>query len=207
MSQRRPRADDAPMSASIPSKAPDEITKGDSASWYLSLPDYPASAGFTLKYDFAPLTGGAVTSFSHASATGDQYLMQLTSDDTDGLAVGDYLRRCYVTDGGSPAEVHTIERDRCAVLDPLSGTADRRIWLERVLQIIEDHLEGRLVDAEQSVSWAPANGVSRSVSLASPGEMQQARKEILAELATIRRAEARARGEHSRRIRTRLHDG
>lgn len=65
---------------------PTSFRAGDSVTWTVSLPDYPASVGWVLKYRLLSAASAAVD--ITATADGDSFLVALSPDDTESWTPG-----------------------------------------------------------------------------------------------------------------------
>lgn len=118
-----------------------ELIAGDTLDFTTSVPDYPASAGWTLTYKLIPRTAGTVISFN-AAADGDDYRAQVAAATTAAWAAGEYSWTAYAIKAG---ERHTVEQGTVKILaDPAVVTAyDGRSHARKVLEAIEAVLENR----------------------------------------------------------------
>jgi hypothetical protein len=133
---------------------PLKFTAGETLKWSRGFMDYPASAGWTLRY-IAVGTGGKIV-INSSSADGDSQVMEVTSATSSGYAPGFYewqalaisadgLEKHKVLDG-----IWTIEQS----FDALSNGFDARSHARKVLDNIEAVIEGRATkdQAEYSIS-------------------------------------------------------
>lgn len=74
---------------------PDRLTPGDSYDIVLTLSDYPASAGWSLRWTLA----GPQTFDKTSTASGDAHAFTLSATDTGVLVAGVYGSQLRVTDG------------------------------------------------------------------------------------------------------------
>jgi hypothetical protein len=126
------------MSAPIPTTEPATLRAGDSASWQISAPDYPASAGWGLTYTFINAAG----KFSIAStASGDDHLVHKLPGVTALYVAGVYSWQCVASDG---TDAYTIRSGSIEVLPSFSATAtlDARSHAQRTLDALEAWIEG-----------------------------------------------------------------
>lgn len=79
---------------------------GDTLSFTTSLPDYPASAGWVLKYRLVPRTAGPSAIDITASASGDDHAVSVSATTTALWAAGEYSWAAWVEKSG---ERHTVE--------------------------------------------------------------------------------------------------
>jgi hypothetical protein len=101
----------------------DRITLGDTLSFPTTVPDYPASAGWTLSYRLiqrttgTPITLTAITDPDNA----DGYVVQAAAATTATWTAGEYSWASWVTMG---AEVYSLGQGTCTLLpDPRTAAA------------------------------------------------------------------------------------
>lgn len=120
-------------------REPVSFTAGDTVTWLKSLSDYPASAGWTLKYTLA---GPSVINLT-TSPEGDSHRQAIAASATATFSAGDYWWTSYVEKG---AERYTIDRGKMTIKsDPanLSAGYDGRSHVKKVLDAIEAAIENR----------------------------------------------------------------
>jgi hypothetical protein len=132
------------MSVEIPTAEPPVITAGDTIRWQISLPDYPASAGWTLKYALVSAAGKHdVTSI----AAGADHLVEIAAATSAGYAAGLYQYQKYVEKGaGETLERITLDLGTLTVARSLAALAtatDTRSFARRALDAIEAVIENR----------------------------------------------------------------
>lgn len=117
------------------------IIAGDTIDFTTSVADYPAGDGYTLTYKLVPRVSGSVISFS-ASASGDDYRVQVGSATTATWAAGDYTWAAYVTKAGAR---YTVDQGLLTIKpDPATASAwDGRTHARKVLEAVEAVLQGR----------------------------------------------------------------
>lgn len=76
----------------------DRIIAGDTLDFVTTLPDYPASGGYTLKYRLSPRTTGSAIDIT-CSATGDDHRCGAAAATTAAWAAGEYSWACWVEKG------------------------------------------------------------------------------------------------------------
>jgi hypothetical protein len=125
---------------------PTELRAGDPWAWRREdlTATYPASA-WTLEYWFKNQAGGFQIA---AVADGDAFAVDESSDDTDGLAAGNYSWQARVINIADNSERHMVDSGTLAVLPTLFvGTAttalDGRTHARKVLDAIHAVIEGR----------------------------------------------------------------
>lgn len=106
-----------------PTTEPTALYTGDTWSWQRSLPDYPASGGWVLKYTLINAAGRInITS----TADGDAHLVDVAAATTATYAAGTYTFQAYVEQG---TDRYTVGRGSILVLAGFSsgsGGADAR---------------------------------------------------------------------------------
>ena len=136
------------MSAPIPYIEPARIVAGDTAKWLRSLPDFPASSGWSLTYRL--VNAGAAYSFT-STASGDDHLITVSAATTAGWTAGDYSWRTQATLSG---EVYTIASGQI-VIDPAFGSAiDARSDARKALDAVDAMLLGRATSGVQEYKIA-----------------------------------------------------
>ena len=126
------------MSAPIPTTEPATLRAGDSASWQISDPDYPASAGWGLTYTFINAAGKfSITS----TASGDDHLVHKLPAVTALYVAGAYAWQCVVANG---TDAYTIRQGSIEVLPSFAATAtfDGRSHAQKTLDALEAWIEG-----------------------------------------------------------------
>ena len=76
----------------------DRIIAGDTLDFVTTLPDYPASGGYTLKYRLSPRTTGSAIDIT-CSAAGDDHRCGAAAATTAAWAAGEYSWACWVEKG------------------------------------------------------------------------------------------------------------
>lgn len=129
------------------------ITAGDTLDFTTSVPEYPASEGWTLKYRLAPRAAGTAIDIT-ATADGDDYDVQVVAATTIGWATGWYTWTAYVE---KAAERYTVDRGQLeirAASTTLAAGSDNRTHARKVLDAIESVLEGRATVDQQEYAIA-----------------------------------------------------
>lgn len=128
------------MSITPLTSEPASIYAGDTISWNIALPDYPASGGWTLKYKALCADGYfALTS----TADGDDHAVSAAKATTAAFIPGTYNLVKYVE---STTELVTLSESTFTVNPALSGKTDvfdNRTINKRILDAIDAVLEGR----------------------------------------------------------------
>ncbi|MDD2365162.1 MAG: hypothetical protein PHN84_03265 [Desulfuromonadaceae bacterium] len=121
-------------------KEPSIIYAGDTINWLITLPDYPASAGWTLKYN-AVAAGGRFALSSAPSS--DDHAVTAASAATSAYPAGTYSLTKYVEHTDTTRV--TLAELSLIVKPDLAGTVsatDTRGHVKKMLDAIEAVLEG-----------------------------------------------------------------
>jgi hypothetical protein len=172
-----------PTMSEIPTFEPATIAAGDTAKWRRELPDYPASAGWTLTYT---LVRAAQRITFTASADGDLHLVNVAASTTTGWAAGSYTWRAQVSKAG---EVYTVGTGTVLIRANFTTATDGRSHARKVLDAIEAVIEGR---ASSEVSYYMIGG--RQLRYMEPSELMGLRDRYRAEVAREEAAERVSRG-------------
>ena len=170
---------------------------GDTLKWDVSVPDYPATEGWTLTYEVKSKNDHVAT--ITASADGDGYTVTVPAATSAGYAVGHHHYRAYVTKG---SERYTVDSGDLEILKDFedSGNYDDRSHAEIVLDAIEAVLESRATKDQESYSIA-----GRSLSRTPIEDLLKLRDRYKTEVISNHRADQIARGLGSTaRVRTRF---
>lgn len=126
------------MSAPTLTTEPASIRAGDTASWLLSLPDYPAGQGWSVQYDFVNASGKITLT---STAEGDAHRIARTPAQTATFKAGTYAWQKRVTNG---TDAYTIGTGSLEILPDLAGMAaiDTRSFAQRTLAALEAWIEG-----------------------------------------------------------------
>jgi len=127
------------------------LTAGDTLDFTTSVPDYPASEGWTLKYRLAPRAAGTAIDIT-ATADGDDYDVQAAASTTISWAAGFYTWTAYVE---LAAERYTVGRGQLqirAASTTLAAATDGRTHARIVLDAINATIEGRATKDQQEYS-------------------------------------------------------
>lgn len=137
------------MSINALTKEPATMNAGDSISWLLTLADYPASDGWTLKYNAVSASGRfAIVS----SASGDDHAVSVAKETSAAYPAGNYTLVKYVE---SATELITLAELPLTVRPNLAGTTtayDNRSHVKKVLDAIEAVLEGVASTDQQEIT-------------------------------------------------------
>jgi len=136
---------------------PNKVTAGDTITWARSVPDYPASAGWTLKY---AIRGPADINIT-AAADGDDYAISVTAAASGGWTAGNYWWTAYVEKG---SDRHTVATGQIVIAANLTGTVgtyDGRSQVKKTLDALESLLLGKSTAGDISNITIMGNAVTR----------------------------------------------
>ena len=134
----------------------DRITSGDTLDFVTTLPDYPASGGYTLKYRLSPRTSGSAIDIT-CTASGDDHRCGAAASATAAWAAGEYSWACWVEKGAERySGTSYLWRGECTILPNPATTAafDGRGHARKVLDAIEAVLENRATLDQEEYSIA-----------------------------------------------------
>lgn len=179
------------MTAPAPTQAPTEFFAGDSVAWTRTLPNYPASAPWFLRYAF---TSAGFKQTIEATAAGDAFDVALTPAQSAEFKPGSYVWAAFVVDNEtSPTQRVTLEQGKTEVLPNLPALVaplDGRSHAQRTLEALEATILGKASRDQQGYSIA-----GRSLQRMSPGELLKWRNEYRSEVRKEQRQAAVDRGE------------
>lgn len=156
------------MSIEIQTTEPAVITAGDTIQWQISLADYPASAGWVLKYAMVSSLGViAITS----AAAGDDHLITISAAASSAYGAADYKFQKYVEKGsGETLERATLAGGSITIVAALSAltvATDTRTQNRRILDAINMAIEGRSsrTDLEYEISTGASTRKIKSMTV------------------------------------------
>ena len=121
-----------------------EIIIGDTLDFETTVPDYPATDGWTLKFRLVPRVSGSAITFNASTASdGVSYRAQVAPATTAAWTAGEYSWTSYVEKTGAR---QTVQQGMVTLIaDPAVTTApyDRRSHARKTLDAIEAVLENR----------------------------------------------------------------
>lgn len=171
--------------AQIPTTEPIEIIAGDTVSWQKSVPDYPATDGWTLKYRFINATARIDIT---ATASGSDYVIDVLPATTATWAAGQYTWVSFVEKSGAR---HTIARGAITIKPDLAAQTsgyDTRTTAAKALSAINSWLEARdLAVAEYEI-------LGRRMKYIPIAELLNLRSKLTAEVVREEAADRLARG-------------
>lgn len=134
--------------AEIATIEPSEITAGDTIQWKKTLSDYPASAGWALKYRFI---NSAAKYDITAAADGDDHLVTIAAATSAGYTAGTYTWTRRVEKG---TERYTLGSGTVEILPDLAAKTtafDNRSHAKTMLDAIEATLEGKATGSQLDI--------------------------------------------------------
>jgi hypothetical protein len=154
-----------------------QLTAGDTLSFTTSLPDYPATAGWSMVYKIIPRTAGSVIELTSV-ASGDDHLVQAGSSVTATWAPGVYSWAGYATNG---TERYTLQTGNITIAaDPGAVTTlDNRSSARKALEAVNTALES--YGAKAYMQKYELNG--RMQQFHTPGEFLAFRSRLATEVA------------------------
>jgi hypothetical protein len=116
-----------------------QLTAGDTLDFSTVLPDYPATAGWSMVYKIIPLTSGTVITLTSA-ASGSDHRVQVGKSTTANWAPGSYTWSGYVTNG---TEDYTLQSGTITIsANPRTATSlDNRSSARKALEAVNTALE------------------------------------------------------------------
>lgn len=164
------------MAADIPTTVPSQLRAGDTWKWTKSIADYPATAGWTLKYRFKSATGGFEIT---ASASGADHSVTVAAATSAAYAAGTYSFVGWVEGGSS--EKYTVDEGVADVLPDLrSGTATAAQDVRSTAQKMVDAIDAWLTGRDPGVAEYEIAG--RRMKYWSPSELLKMRQRFQSEL-------------------------
>ncbi len=173
------------MSLGMPTK----FHAGESLKWTVSLSDFPASAGWTLRY--ALVNDSAIYRFD-TDASGDDHAVDVPAATTAQWVPGSYHWTAYVDNASG--ERHVVGDGTVRVLHDVTSSkpSDTRSHARKVLDAIEAALEKRASQADIDLLRAQfgEQRIERD-----PAKLIELRDRYRAEVRAEERAAAIERGE------------
>jgi len=164
----------------VPTLEPTAVTAGDTWSWRRSFADYPASAGWSLRYVFA--NSSQRITFDSA-ADGDDHLVTRAITDTDDVVPGRYQWVAFARNG---PERYQVASGEIQVRPNIEGARPwdlQRTHAAKVLAAIEAVIEERATKDQEEYTIGDRS--LKRTPLSDLLEMRTAyRAEVAAETAT-----------------------
>lgn len=130
----------------IPTTEPLAFAGGETLKWRKFLTDYPATAGWTLKYYFR----GPGAGFDEvATADGDDYLVVVASATTAPLVGGDWFWQGWIEKGAEKYLVASGQAKVTAALPASGSTYDGRSSIKKILDAIDAMIQGKATQDQQ----------------------------------------------------------
>lgn len=175
------------MAQTVPTREPSSVVAGDTVAWRKTLSDFPASAGWVLKYRLINLAGKIDIT---ASADGDDHLVSKAASDTVGWPAGAYTWQSRVELGVAR---YTIEQGSITIKPDLAAQAagyDTRSTAKQTLDLIDAALVSHGASA-----WTQEYEIAgRRMKFKSVGDFMALRDKLKAEVAREASAERLAAG-------------
>lgn len=192
------------MSTTIPDVPPVEFSAGETLCFDFSSSDYPAGSSWELNWYLKGDSQFTWAWSSEVAASGDDFRTTVAASSTASIGEGRYWLIGQVTKSG---EVHQVYNQECTVLPDASvtnGSFDGRSHARKVLDAIEDVIEGRATRQEASYSIG-GGPVAQQIELASFDDLLKFRNRYKSEVKAEEEKAARERGEKTgRKILTRF---
>ena len=120
--------------ADIPTSEPARLVAGDTLKFTKTLPEFPADEGWVLGYT---LVSAANRYTFSGTASGSDYLVNVSAATTATWVAGDYAYRAQVSQAG---EVYTVAEGRLTVAPAFGAATDARSTARRALEAVEAYL-------------------------------------------------------------------
>lgn len=176
--------------ATTPTTEPLRFTQGDTVQWLKTLPDYPASAGWSLGYTLVNSAGKFAID---STAQGDDHLAGASAAESDAFAPGEYRWQARVTKGSYPgSQVFTVGMGSISIVASLLDAAGG-IETRSGARLALDAINAYLLDPNnlKSASYTIAG---RSLTRHSMADLLALRSRLQAEVAAEVAADRAAAG-------------
>lgn len=171
---------------------PAKITAGDSLGWTVEISDYPASAGWVLKY-YLVKTGKQIEIIG--TPAGNAHAFTLAPADTADWPAGRYKYQAVMVNGTSDrATIDAGHVDVAADFAAQDGGMDAREHAEVVLDALYAVAEGKATEDQSSISIG-----DRALTHMSPGQINEWIRIYEAKVARLNNAQRRRRGQATHR--------
>lgn len=162
------------MAAPIPTSEPLQIAAGDTATWKITLADFPAGQGWVLSYVLLKL-GGGLKIVIESTASGDDHLVNQTAETTAGWLAGEYDWQAYATKSAT-SERHQVGNGRLTI-NPNFSAAEDGFDIRTPARKIFDALEAAILKLSQAQETAGKGSITSwsaeglSITRSSPQEL------------------------------------
>jgi len=137
------------MSITPLTSEPASIIAGDTISWKIALPDYPASSGWTLKYK-AVCAAGYIAIVS--TADGSDHVVSVAKATSAAYTPGTYTLVKYVESATEQVTLAELVLEVKPGIAAKTAAFDNRTHVKKVLDAIEAVLEGRAAVDQQELT-------------------------------------------------------
>lgn len=136
------------MSAEIPTIEPASFFAGDTVKWTISLADYPASSGWTLKYALINATHHIAFS---STASANDHAIVLSATTTAAYIKGSYQWQSYI-ENADASERYTIGHGTIEIKKTFATDKpfDPRSEAQQIFEAIEATIKGRASQGQLS---------------------------------------------------------
>ena len=160
--------------AAIPTEVPREARAGDSIAWTRSLPDYPATDGWELKYQ---LVGSGFVASLTAAPAGADYAITAAAATTAAWVPGNATLVEYVT---KAADRYTLGQTALKILPDLAAAASG-VDMRSPAQMMLDTIEGWM--RTQSPVYGSVQYGDRRIDQYDPAKLLEIRSRLKMEVA------------------------
>jgi hypothetical protein len=168
-------------------REPTQIYAGDSATWIKSVPEYPASGGWTLTYTFKDW--GGIKLQKDAVASGDDYQFTITPAESAQFESG-VLAWGAVVSNADDSEIHTVATGAIQVMGNPQDSTDPRSAAKQALDAINAILPEIASRPEGVITYADG----KSITYTSPEQLIKMRSMLIAEVRQEEKASRIAQG-------------
>ena len=126
--------------AQVLDRLPTKITAGTSVSWLVSLPNFPASEGWTLTYSLVTSSAQIVVG---STPDGDLYLFEVPFADTAEWLPGTYSWQSHISNATERYLVESGAVDVVADLGAATEGKDTRTWIDTAIDALQAAIAGR----------------------------------------------------------------
>lgn len=139
------------MGFKVPTQVPYFLISGDTWEWERDLSEYPASEGYTLKYNLnRKSSAGSLIQISSVP-DGDTHHVTVDSNDTGAYTTGKYQYVEYVESGtGEDVEKRTVHIGETEILANPTTSTDIRTVNQKILDAIDAMVLGKATKDQKS---------------------------------------------------------